>query len=1404
MSHRTSLAFGGLALIFTLFPFPLFAHISIYGSVVDLVGLPIDGAEVRLVPDLDPYAAGRLFLEGRTVAPVLTVLSGKAGDFKLEAPEEGMWTVVVDAEGFVPMARRLDPLVAPQYLQPARLRRDVGTPIRVRRPDGSPAAGAWIWASSDRAEVWRESPLGLWKPAPRLGKLDGEGRTNLPRADGETLDLLQIAPGFEGESWRGVEALETTVRPVAVGERVLEFRWPGGEPAKDVLVSLEPSGANAVAPLFVYTIAVSDGAGRALASVPLDRPFGLELVTSDLYRQAVTVEVPSAGSEPIAVDMAVPRMSTARVVDDVTGRGIPGAFVWSRDERWVWRTDERGEYVVRMAPDETWNLRIGAVAPGYRQVFTRLDEGESTLTLEPLATVEGRVLDAARRPLADVRVVSSDADLWSTRTGSDGRFRLNRRWKGEPFRLRLEKKGFAVRRIELDSLRATYDLGDVVLDPGTTWIGRVLDRDRRPVAGAELLLHPVGAVARATEPTGYTDGDGRFRIRHQAAGRFDLEIRKQGFAAGWFPGLEFSASEKVRDLESLTLEPVVPVAGRVVDADGRPVAGAEIRTSTEFDRSFNPVDLSNRREPDLVTDADGRFRSEAFQAGERFHLAVRRDGYAMSFLENIDVPPVEPLRLVLETEAVVSGRIVSSDREPVPGATVHYRPLQDRRFAATASIHADTEGRFRVGNLPPGPHQLAVVASGHPLLVSDFLLLESGRELDEVVLRLPVGAELHGRVVDASGQGVAVASVSYTPRLPVEFSGSARHSLWVVTGHDGRFRLPGLPVGEAELRIDAGGRSRRLTARLELRPGLNEHEFVLGASRRTRFEDAGDMEGQRASTSEAGEERRQSVPEATAPRQSAGVTAGELHGHVVDESGMPIGGAEVMASYHDHHGSVTGPVYTQADGTFVVRGLPPTGPYQLLVKKRGYEQGRREIASLPASPVEIELGGGKEISGRVLGLVSSELKSLRIEASPVDERGMPLYSLWVPPEIRIGPGETYEILGVNAGRWHLHARTARRQIQQTVSVEPGRDVALDLDFDGGLGLKGRVLAEGDGATGLTIYLASRESKAFWESTTDYRGGFRFDGLAPGTYELKVPATGSGFLHQQELELSVDRDLVIEIDPRKLRPSARVPLIARSPASSPRNDVADWLEPEKPQPGQLLIDRRIGIRFRCIPAGSFQREVLYSEERTEVKITRGFWMMETGVTQGQWRELTQSRPSFDDQCGDGCPVDNVSWFEAVELANRLSRKAGLEDCYTFSCRRTMGGGCEIDNCGMRESACEVAFRGTGCAGFRLPTTAEWEYASEAIDTKEEKENAWFVNGLGGNVNEWVGDWHGRRSGPAEQAQVDPTGPPTGEVRTICSRAPEGTVSGGSGGDCYGINPVMFRPGLGLRLVRTLPP
>lgn len=126
--------------------------------------------------------------------------------------------------------------------------------------------------------------------------------------------------------------------------------------------------------------------------------------------------------------------------------------------------------------------------------------------------------------------------------------------------------------------------------------------------------------------------------------------------------------------------------------------------------------------------------------------------------------------------------------------------------------------------------------------------------------------------------------------------------------------------------------------------------------------------------------------------------------------------------------------------------------------------------------------------------------------------------------------------------------------------------------------------------------------------------------------------------------------------------------------------------------------------------------MYTEPLTEVEYTYSLAVGQYEVTQGEWvaaglenRAGTITGQGFIAEClAADCPASTMTWYEAVEYTNRLSKRAGLAPCMELPDDRTCGD--------AGPTACEPA-RPTftpywSCPGYRLATSGEFEYAARA--------------------------------------------------------------------------------------------
>ena len=215
------------------------------------------------------------------------------------------------------------------------------------------------------------------------------------------------------------------------------------------------------------------------------------------------------------------------------------------------------------------------------------------------------------------------------------------------------------------------------------------------------------------------------------------------------------------------------------------------------------------------------------------------------------------------------------------------------------------------------------------------------------------------------------------------------------------------------------------------------------------------------------------------------------------------------------------------------------------------------------------------------------------------------------------------------------------------------------------------------------------------------------------------------------------------------------------------------------------------------------------------LSRDFIIKQSEVTQEEWKSIWGSNPSALSGC-DTCPVEQVSWYRALEHCNKLSQSEELEECYLLE-------GCS-GNALSRDCA-SVRFLGLDCTGYRLPTEAEWEYAarggtkgafysslakiawyksnsgSRPRPAMGKLPNAWGVYDTIGNVAEWAWDWADWAYYP-RAPRNDPVGPNNGEYRAVRGGSFDGNSRWVRVG-CRGrFSPNKGHKTIGFRPVRTI--
>jgi protocatechuate 3,4-dioxygenase beta subunit len=220
------------------------------------------------------------------------------------------------------------------------------------------------------------------------------------------------------------------------------------------------------------------------------------------------------------------------------------------------------------------------------------------------------------------------------------------------------------------------------------------------------------------------------------------------------------AGQSAGEIAFVLPERLVPLEGRVVDADGVPVAGARVSVS------------GDRPDAEARTGPDGTYRFPRVFPG-RQRLEVRHADFGLA-VEMVEVAgPRTRFDVRMPRPTIVQGRILGRDGSPVVTPTLQ---------VDHEAVEVDAEGRFRF-SLTPGEHEVRAEA---PDRAPDERRVTAAGDPIDLDLELGRPGAIAGRIADlAPGQFVSLGLQNDSR----ESSADAR------TDELGRFELTGVAAG---------------------------------------------------------------------------------------------------------------------------------------------------------------------------------------------------------------------------------------------------------------------------------------------------------------------------------------------------------------------------------------------------------------------------------------------------------------------------------------------------------------------------------------------------------------------------------------------------------------------------------
>lgn len=528
-------------------------------------------------------------------------------------------------------------------------------------PDHQPLAGVHVYLFESSTNEPLAAPLVVQHRLPlatlatvRTGT-DGTFAIGLPIVEAKAYELFVVADGFAAARQGGLRLLAnewfdlgvvTLDAGVTVRGRVTVAG--AGTPIPTASVSIETATGFVDATLRAMPgtanlTTTTDGNGAyELRNVPRHGQVRL-LAQAPGFARILRGGLDMSGDASLVVDFELPAGASIRGrVVDASNQPIAEARVQAWPEKtssppFAAKSDREGAFVVANLAQGSY--RLHAEAPGFlasEPATVKAGDSDVSITLPRAASVRLRVREAdgtiVRRFRVGVRRVLPDrgAQLAFVAQIPDRSVALDPATdalvvEGIPI-------GIFVCQVECEGLATTFSMpfevhrtGDnlvelqdveVLVTPGATLVGQVLDEAGRPLAGASVTTQPDGAdpdhplwrvlagaaATRATTRTVTTDEEGRFQCKLLALADYQIEVQHPDACELRATGIRLdSAGTRV-------LAPLRPFRGAVIA--GRVTIGGRTAPQVKIvlTSPSNPGGRDNGLRLETIADAEGHFR----------------------------------------------------------------------------------------------------------------------------------------------------------------------------------------------------------------------------------------------------------------------------------------------------------------------------------------------------------------------------------------------------------------------------------------------------------------------------------------------------------------------------------------------------------------------------------------------------------------------------------------------------------------------------------------------------------------------------------------------------------------------------------------------------------------------------
>jgi protocatechuate 3,4-dioxygenase beta subunit len=648
------------------------------------------------------------------------------------------------------------------------------------------------------------------------GETDFEGRFGFKGLSAGEYDVTVSKPGYTRSISNGVKAgegaaaLEVVLSPGAsIAGRLVQ---PNGQPVTGYSVTARPSSAGSSSAMILGPRAnnfaqVDPDGGFLLEGLTPGTAYDLSIFGAGEFRGDPKKKGVVAPAADVEIEVPSRGRIAGRVLDAASGAPVTdfeASYTPARSGGIVIRMGPAGENDRRTpfsSPEGAFsfedvppgNFDVTVWAKTYQEARTggvAVVAGE-TRNIEVKAArglvIRGRVVDAkSGRGVQDASVSaraggSGGAFMFNLGengggviTDADGRFEIVDQGPGS-YQLTARHSLFseATARVTLEDKDGVVDIPMV---SGGVIAGMVASSQGAPLAGAEVSLQnngDAGGIRMGMEGQGtLTDGAGRFRFEHLAAGRYKVGATLRSEAS---PTIDVPLNAgDVREDIRLALDAGATVRGVVKGLSESERSGVMIGAQGSEDY------FANTR-----TNADGSFEFTGVPKGSLTLRATAGDlvfGSSHTATREVAIPAGQSevlTEIVFDDGLTISGTVTRRGA-PVSGARVSaYMSGTGRQ----GSGRTDESGAFRISGLETGRVNVTAFAESFSSQATQIVELKADMSVDLVI---PT-AKLSGMVLDSASGLPLESTVELQRTVPGPAGSGGQMRMSATTDSSGRF-----------------------------------------------------------------------------------------------------------------------------------------------------------------------------------------------------------------------------------------------------------------------------------------------------------------------------------------------------------------------------------------------------------------------------------------------------------------------------------------------------------------------------------------------------------------------------------------------------------------------------------------